>query len=496
LEEAAITVLNLSETDATVHIPVADWTPDGVELADALGGAGATAEDGEIVVMLPALSAAVLLTESGQDLAPPDAPSAVVAEAATGRVTLSWGAVAGAARYTVWRSMVSGGGYVSVGTTEGETAFADESARNGVRYQYVVTSADAAGNIGPRSAEAVALPQVVLADARLDAPDAVTQPLSAVEPGVLIGALVRAAGEGGEGPTVGISAELGVGPGDAEDPLTDPSWVWSPMRFEADAGGADRFVGEVRPTEASSYRVALRVSTDGGLSWQLADLGGIGYDPDRAVALEAVPASDREAPDTPADAVASVVSESSVTLLWDAVGGDDLFGYEVLRGEAAGGPYQRIGTAVETTFTDDDVAGGRSYVYVVVAVDTSFNRSEPSNAVTTAAEAREVAVTFTVTVPAYTPAGDTIHLAGDFQGWDPAATPMTRVDEVTWTITVPFNEGAAVQYKYTRGSWEAVEKDDGCGEIPNRELAVVFGADGSLVATDRVAKWRDLDNCP
>jgi hypothetical protein len=72
---------------------------------------------------------------------------------------------------------------------------------------------------------------------------------------------------------------------------------------------------------------------------------------------------------------------------------------------------------------------------------------------------------------------------------------MTKVDDRTWTITLPFTEGDAPQYKYTRGSWEAVEKDAGCGEIPNRTVQVTFGEDGSQEVADEIAKWRDVDQC-
>ena len=119
------------------------------------------------------------------------------------------------------------------------------------------------------------------------------------------------------------------------------------------------------------------------------------------------------------------------------------------------------------------------YRYDVIAQDTSYNSSEPSNVVAAAAESREVAVTFDVHVPDYTPAGDTIYIAGDFQGWDPGATPMERVDATTWTIPSPSREGDAPQYKFTRGSWDAVEKDAGCGEIPNRTATIVYGTDGT-----------------
>ena len=91
------------------------------------------------------------------------------------------------------------------------------------------------------------------------------------------------------------------------------------------------------------------------------------------------------------------------------------------------------------------------------------------------AKKRIVQVTFQVTVPADTPPTDTLYIAGDFQGWAPGQTPMTRVDASTWTITLPFEDGTSIQYKYTRGSWDAVEKDAGCGEIPNRTLTADFG---------------------
>ncbi|HUH16725.1 MAG TPA: CBM20 domain-containing protein, partial [Methylomirabilota bacterium] len=180
---------------------------------------------------------------------------------------------------------------------------------------------------------------------------------------------------------------------------------------------------------------------------------------------------------------------------WDPVGDDDLHRYEILRGPAAG-EMERIGVASEPAFTDESVGAGQTYRYAVRAQDTSYNRSAPSAEIEVGATAREVAVTFTVSVPANTPAGDVVHIAGDFQGWDPGATPMERVDATTFQITLTFAEATPLQYKYTRGSWDAVEKDAGCGEIPNRELTVQHGPDGTLAQADEVGKWRDIDNCP
>ena len=133
--------------------------------------------------------------------------------------------------------------------------------------------------------------------------------------------------------------------------------------------------------------------------------------------------------------------------------------------------------------------------YVVTAQDTSYNESPNSPELVVTAAKREVTVTFTVTVPTDTPSGDTVFIAGDFQGWNPGSTPMTKVDATHWTISLPFEDGQHPQYKYVRGTWDAVEKDGGCGEIPNRTIQISYGDQGAQSVADVVAKWRDINHC-
>ena len=498
--EAAVTVLNLSAQPQTVVIDVTGRLPDGAGLTDGLGGPGATVTDGTLTLEVPAQGSAVLLTSPDTDLAPPAAPTGLTAEATAGQVALAWQPPPGeaAAAYEVHRSLVRGGGYELVGTTA-EPSYVDDTARNGTRYHYVVVALDAAGNAGRRSDESEALPMLAIADARLEEPATLEQPLSAVDPGVPITARVVVDGASeAPGPTVGVLAELGFGRPDG-DPETD--YEWSPMAFDSDVDGADRLVGTVRPEAAGSWNVLLRASPDGGSTWVYADRAGIVPDPwayraDRAVTIVATPPADQDAPPAPAGPEVATVSPSSLTLAWDPVELADLDHYEVLRGTTAGGAYEPIGTSTEPTFTDDTVAQGSSYVYVVVAVDTSFNRSGESAPVSAAVEGREVAVTFTVTVPPNTPADDTVYIAGDFQGWDPGSTPMERVNAATWSITLPFAEGEPPQYKYTRGTWETVERDAACDELANRTIVISFGQGGTADAADTVEKWRDIDGCP
>ncbi len=499
-DEAAVVVLNLADQARTVAVDLADRLPVGTRLRDAIGGATTVAGPGGVTVQLPARGLAVLLTAPGTDLQAPGAPGALIATAATGRVELAWEPVNGAAGYEVWRSILAGGGYEVVGSAKAAT-FVDATIRNGTRYHYVVTARDAAGNAGARSPEADALAEVAITDARLEDEASLSQPLSAVAAGTPIRALVRSDVSAAAGTSIGLRAQLGVGPASSADPAAD--YAWSDMAFEADVDGADRLVGTVRPEALGTFSVVLRISTDGGLTWSYADRGGIvagegrpwAYRAEQALSLQATQGPDREPPPAPARPRVATVAGSSITLAWDPVPAGDLYRYAVLRSSSPGGPYEQIGLATDPTYTDDTIATGATYAYVVAAVDSSYNRSALSAEASVEAQTRQVAVTFTVSLPANTPAADTIHIAGDFQGWDPAATPMTRVDERTWTITLPFTEGDTPQYKYTRGSWEAVEKDAACGEIPNRTVTVTFGADGTQQVPDEVARWRDVDQC-
>jgi hypothetical protein len=416
-------------------------------------------------------------------------------------VDLAWTAAPDAAGYQIWRSILTQGGYELVGTTEA-TAFRDTTARNGTRSYYVVVALDAAGNPSVRSVEVSVLPQLVLTDARLAGPAEVSQVLSAIEPGVRIDALVQAGvATAATGPTVGIRAQLGIGDPAAADPAT--AYAWSEMAWVEDAGDADRFGGTVRPEALGDVNVVLRVSTDGGATWSYADRGGIvagtdgawAFREDQAVTLAVTPGADTDAPDAPVNLRVTSAGDASVTLAWDPAAAGDVYRYEVGRATSSGGPFETIGSSLVATFTDSAIRAGDAYVYVVTTVDTAFNRSAPSAEVAAAAVSREVAVTFTVSLPATTPPGDTIFIAGDFQGWNPAGTPMTKVDGTTWTITLPFTEGVEPQYKYTRGSWEAVEKDGACGEIPNRTFDVTYGDTGAQPVADTVEKWRDVDQC-
>jgi len=88
-------------------------------------------------------------------------------------------------------------------------------------------------------------------------------------------------------------------------------------------------------------------------------------------------------PPSPPTELRAIPEEGGVTLSWNAVTADDLAGYIVLRGEGGGDRLLPLMSApiTATTFKDTTVVRGATYVYAVLAVDSSprQNRSAESN---------------------------------------------------------------------------------------------------------------------
>ncbi|WP_052252206.1 alpha/beta hydrolase-fold protein [Kaistella solincola] len=91
-------------------------------------------------------------------------------------------------------------------------------------------------------------------------------------------------------------------------------------------------------------------------------------------------------------------------------------------------------------------------------------------------------------VPANTPAGATIYVAGNFNGWNPASTPMVSDGSGNYTYTIPEGSGT-LEYKFTRGSWATVEGNATGGQLPNR-TATFTGSAQTLNHT--IQTWEDL----
>jgi hypothetical protein len=370
----------------------------------------------------------------------------------------------------------------------------------------VVTALDAAGNESAYSTEITAQPRLTINWANLQHPPAMTHTISVTDPtDDVYGQVYIENVTNQPGPTEGLRAQLGFGPG-GTSPEGNGDWTWVDAAFNVDAGDNDEFVASLLPEAVGEYDYAYRYSTSDGEDWVYTDRDGTdnGYDPAQAGALTVVPSDDTTAPATPTGLTVVSASPGGVELTWDAVAGDaSLYGYEVLRGDTAGGPYEMVARVTNTTYTDTDVSQNETYYYVVRALDQSFNRSGNSEEVDATAQLRTVSLTFNVTVPATTDAtgrsvyltGTLDRLGGGLPQWDPDSVLLTRVDATHWSVTLTGPEGTQIEYKYTLGDFEHVEKGADCEELGNRQLTLTYGADGTQTVNDTVLNWRNVAPC-
>ncbi|MDP9352405.1 MAG: alpha-amylase family glycosyl hydrolase, partial [Chloroflexota bacterium] len=436
---ASIVVINASKQPRSVRVPVSGYLPDGAKLV-----AGAGRHGGEFLVhggfmnlRLPALSGWVLQTR-GADLTPTATPAGVTAVADGLQVIVNWDAVPEASGYNVYRSPVSGGGFVLLNTDRPVTATsytdADTTLRSGQRYYYVVRALDSVGNESAASREASAVPSYRIEWANLQWPPSLTNEVSARYTTSEVYGQVYIAGVTNQaGATPGLLAQLGYG-AQGSDPR---QWrTWTAMSYNTDVGNNDEYKGVLQPTEPGVYRYFTRYSTNAGESWTYGDLNGIGSgsfadqtDQPGTLTVHANP--DQTAPSAPTNLQAFNNGPTSVRLTWSATPEPDLYRYDVYRSSTRGSGYERVGTALasETAYTDTGLSTGTTYYYVVRAVDDAGNRSGSSNESSATPATRAVEVTFEVDVPAGTPADAVVYIVGNqpqICNWcNPHTTPLT-----------------------------------------------------------------------
>lgn len=107
------------------------------------------------------------------------------------------------------------------------------------------------------------------------------------------------------------------------------------------------------------------------------------------------------------------------------------------------------------------------------------------------AEAVNSQTTFIVEeIPDYTPQEDILYIAGNFTGWQPGdpGFALGQNDNELWSITLQESAGTSIEFKFTRGSWETVEKGAFGEEIANRTYTFPTGIDTVYF---KVLNWAD-----
>jgi len=136
----------------------------------------------------------------------------------------------------------------------------------------------------------------------------------------------------------------------------------------------------------------------------------------------------------------------------------------------------------------------------LIAGASVAQRSPASAEASGVPSALAVDVTLVVTPPATTPAGASVYMAGnqpEICNWcNQHTTKLTKGDDGKWRITITWPEGTSVEYKYTLGDWDHVEKGASCDEIANRKFTVQPGGDEATMTVEETVKnWRNVAPC-
>jgi hypothetical protein len=97
-------------------------------------------------------------------------------------------------------------------------------------------------------------------------------------------------------------------------------------------------------------------------------------------------------------------------------------------------------------------------------------------------------VTIIVTsIPANTPQGDNIYIAGNFNGWNPGNPDFILTANALSQLQIVLEGTGNLEFKFTRGSWETVEGGENGGFLPNRTFT--FGTADTLLLS--ILSWED-----
>jgi hypothetical protein len=489
---AAVVAVNRGTDDADLALSLSPFLPFGATLADAMGEeTQSVADDGAFTIDVPAMGYRIFVTEEGVALAAPAVPT-VTAEEAPNAVTLtitpSEAADTPAVEFAVRRSLFDGWyDDVAIIPANGSepVTYTDTGLVNGTRYWYQVVAIGADGLRSEPAGAGPVIPHARIASVTVTDPTVLQHTLSAVEASPESQAVVMVPGITDiPGAAPGVRVQVGWAPAGSE------AYTWADANYVTDnQGGADIYAARMLPETTGDYRFAWRATTTGGREWQMSDNTG---------RLTVYAAADAEAPKAPFRLDELARSGSQIAFTWRVARPADLYNFRICRTDLTAGE-EVCATRIDvpkasSVYTDTAVTTGHTYVYTVQVVDNAFNVSPPSDPITLTAELSMVDVTWRVLVPAETPAGDTIFIAGDDgevfgAAYNPGLQPMTPVGENLWEWKATVREGTKLLYKYTRGSWETVEQWGTISGFGNREMEVVAGSDNTLLVEDTATDW-------
>jgi Ca-dependent carbohydrate-binding module xylan-binding/Lysyl oxidase/Fibronectin type III domain len=184
-------------------------------------------------------------------------------------------------------------------------------------------------------------------------------------------------------------------------------------------------------------------------------------------------------PPAPPTGVTATAGTGTVSLSWSANTEPDLAGYNVYRSTASGGPYTKVNASLLTTrsYSDSGLTNGTTYYYVVKAVDTTGNVSNPSSQVQGTPAGQAAVAAFEAESMTIDPTSAT-HVFNDSAASAGQAVSYWANDSITKTVTTPAATSVTVR---ARG--------DQCNGAPNM-MVQVDGRTAMSVAVPATS-WTD-----
>ena len=283
-----------------------------------------------------------------RDTNPPAAPTNLSATPGDGTVSLDWDdndpvADPDLAGYNVYRSTTSGAPYDQIAGGVTSSAYTNNNVTNGTTYYYVVKAVDASLNESGSSNEDSA------------------KPVDPTPPAAPMGLTA-----------VALDGSVNL---DWQDNAESDLASYNVYRSETQGGPYDLLSGDLTSSNCTDNTVI----NDTTYYYVVKAVDASSNESDASNEVSATP-HDMTPPAAPTN-LSATSGDGTVSLDWDDNSEGDLDGYNVYRSTTSGSSYNQIAnvTPSQSDYTDNDAANGTTYYYVVRAVDTSSNESDPSN---------------------------------------------------------------------------------------------------------------------
>jgi fibronectin type 3 domain-containing protein len=265
----------------------------------------------------------------------PAAPTGLTASASSGRVTLAWTASSGATSYYVKRAMSATGPFSIIAAGVTATGYSDNAVVNGTTYYYVLSAVNTSGESSNSS--------IVSATPQSSVPAAPT-------------GLIASASS--ERVTLAWTASSGA-------------TSYNVKRAASASGPFNTIAAGVTATGYSDTAVV-----NGTTYYYVVSAVNAGGESPNSIVVSATPRATTTTVLPPTELHAEPSDYGAIKLHWEQSRSANITKNKIYRATVSGGPYTLVATISRAdSYRDSHLTRGKTYYYVVTAVDANGNES-------------------------------------------------------------------------------------------------------------------------